>query len=405
MPRAQTDYPLTLAEVLFEELELTGGEILPDPGKREIEEAIAELRSVTSGSPDLVATSGADVDLTDSIWKHKTELSSKLVPKIYQLIHKLPSARSALCLSGGGIRSGTFNLGVLQGLARNGQLGEFDFLSTVSGGGFIGSWLTAWIHRAGIDAITELGRPRPVNKEGEPTPLNPEPKPVENLRVYSNYLTPRKGILSADTWTLIAVYLRNLLLNWLVFLPAIMFALMVPRIWAAIVSNVEVEKHPSLYLWVGILGVVAGGVSLVGIMLNLPSIGNKNWRTAKILAVVVVPLCLMAMLLSVLARHQKGAGTRQSTDRRQILGTVPARYWRSLGRIPAGLAQFCANRGARARWSAVGDFPEAAQRRRRCTDSFCAAGDRGWRGDRHPDLCWRARGTCQAAGGAMWGQI
>src|ERR1700674_4191428 len=142
MPHAKSDYPLTLAEVLFEELELTGGEIPPDLGKREIEEGIAELRSVTSGSPDSIGTSAADVDSTDLIWKHKTELSSKLVPKIYRLIHKLPAARSALCLSGGGIRSGTFNLGVLQGLARNGQLGEFSFLSTVSGGGFIGSWLT-----------------------------------------------------------------------------------------------------------------------------------------------------------------------------------------------------------------------------------------------------------------------
>ena len=162
---------------------------------------------------------------------------------------------------------------MLQGLARNGQLGEFNYLSTVSGGGFIGSWLTAWIYRAGPNAISELGRPRPVNDKGEPTPLKPEPKPVDNLRVYSNYLTPRKGLLSADTWTLIAVYVRNLLLNWLVFLPAIMTALMLPRIWAALVSNVETARHPKVYLAVGILGVVAGGVSLVGIVLNLPSIG------------------------------------------------------------------------------------------------------------------------------------
>src|SRR5690606_23341560 len=36
---------------------------------------------------------------------------------------------SALCLSGGGIRSATFNLGVLQGLARAGILDKFDYLS------------------------------------------------------------------------------------------------------------------------------------------------------------------------------------------------------------------------------------------------------------------------------------
>src|SRR6185369_309784 len=57
--------------------------------------------------------------------------------------------RSALYLSGGGIRSATFNLGILQGLARHGILEKFDYLSTVSGGGFIGGWLSAWICREG----------------------------------------------------------------------------------------------------------------------------------------------------------------------------------------------------------------------------------------------------------------
>src|SRR5262245_52741226 len=56
---------------------------------------------------------------------------------------------SALCISGGGIRSATFALGALQELGRRGLLPQFDYLSTVSGGGYIGGWLTAWIHREG----------------------------------------------------------------------------------------------------------------------------------------------------------------------------------------------------------------------------------------------------------------
>jgi len=60
--------------------------------------------------------------------------------------------RRALALSGGGIRSATFALGVLQGLARRPcvpaqppadartLLWSFDYLSTVSGGGYIGSF-------------------------------------------------------------------------------------------------------------------------------------------------------------------------------------------------------------------------------------------------------------------------
>lgn len=49
-----------------------------------------------------------------------------------------------LALSGGGIRSATFSLGVIQALAHRGLLQKVDYLSTVSGGGYIGSALT-WL--------------------------------------------------------------------------------------------------------------------------------------------------------------------------------------------------------------------------------------------------------------------
>ncbi len=49
--------------------------------------------------------------------------------------------RIGLALSGGGIRSATFCLGVLQALAGSGFLRKIDILSTVSGGGYAGSFL------------------------------------------------------------------------------------------------------------------------------------------------------------------------------------------------------------------------------------------------------------------------
>jgi len=55
--------------------------------------------------------------------------------------------RVGLALSGGGIRSATFNLGVLQALARAQLLRRLDFLSTVSGGGYVGSFFGAWVSR------------------------------------------------------------------------------------------------------------------------------------------------------------------------------------------------------------------------------------------------------------------
>jgi hypothetical protein len=104
-----------------------------------------------------------------------------------------PQKLIGLAFSGGGIRSATFNLGVLQGLQEFDLLRYIDYLSTVSGGGFIGSWLTANVYRT----THWLGR------------LTRWEESVAHLRRYSNYLAPSTGILSADTWTMWAIYLRN----------------------------------------------------------------------------------------------------------------------------------------------------------------------------------------------------
>lgn len=53
-----------------------------------------------------------------------------------------------LALSGGGIRSATFCLGLLKSLAQHRQLLNFDIVSTVSGGGYVGSTLGRLCSRA-----------------------------------------------------------------------------------------------------------------------------------------------------------------------------------------------------------------------------------------------------------------
>jgi len=119
-----------------------------------------------------------------------------------------------LALSGGGIRSATFCLGVLQALAQRGWIRRIDYLSTVSGGGYIGSWLSACIYRARktgtADPIGEVEKriaPRTIRRNGE------EPTEIRFLRAYSNYLTPRLGVFSGDTLAAFAGSLRNLGLN------------------------------------------------------------------------------------------------------------------------------------------------------------------------------------------------
>src|SRR5512135_1927268 len=139
---------------------------------------------------------------------------------------------TGLALSGGGIRSGTYALGVIQAFAKLGLLDTFDYLSTVSGGGYIGSWLTAWIKREGNLAnverqlsprrLDEATSERRVGRDelAEGGVFDEEPEPLHHLRSYSDYLTPQPGLFSADTWSLFAIYLRNLLVNMLMLLPA-----------------------------------------------------------------------------------------------------------------------------------------------------------------------------------------
>src|SRR5262245_25650867 len=112
---------------------------------------------------------------------------------------------AGLALSGGGIRSATFNLGLLQGLSQRGVIPRFDYLSTVSGGGYIGSCLTSLLSNpaAGVD------RPRfPFRFEGS----NERPE-IKHLRQHGNYLAPRHGPLNLDTWRLVSAYLLGLVIS------------------------------------------------------------------------------------------------------------------------------------------------------------------------------------------------
>jgi hypothetical protein len=160
---------------------------------------------------------------------------------------------AGLALSGGGVRSATFCLGVLQELDRRGVLRVFDYLSTVSGGGFIGGWWSAWLSRPPgplprppfppaeqIEQARErdyrTGAALDIERGGDMAPpaVTAGPSrsdPVHHLRLFSNYLTPRKGALSGDTWRAAAVITRNLVLTWIVLLPLLVALLAVGQIY------------------------------------------------------------------------------------------------------------------------------------------------------------------------------
>lgn len=220
-----------------------------------------------------------------------------------------------LAFSGGGIRSATFNLGVLQALARWRLLRAFDYLSTVSGGGYIGGWLMAWMHHQSIGI-------QQVEEKLSASPDSPreasDPPEVHFLRDYSNYLTPRKGLLGADFWAFAASYLRNTILNQIILLLALLSLLLLPRTFVYLLHLLENAEESlsgrfsetiqaymvSQYFALG-LGLALAFLAVVFIGMNLISVdpGRKRrdcWFTyqSAVQALIVAPLFLAAALFT-----------------------------------------------------------------------------------------------------------
>jgi len=273
-----------------------------------------------------------DAELGD---KHTQELrvpeKQALLEAVYKRIHKEQPTRSALCLSGGGIRSATFGLGILQGLARCGLLDKFHYLSTVSGGGYIGSWLSAWIknHPQGIDGVVkELSKScsKVSVKDPHDSALNPDPRPIRHLRKFSNYLTPKTGLTSVDFWTLIATFIRNMFLNWLVLISLLGAVMMIPRFflvaitlapnWAELATK-YLKNHPLQPNWdlwadsvkhqwdIGLTIFLAVGFALVAVamayaIIDVPSTGKARFRFSQrhFLIFRTLPLLLASLIFA-----------------------------------------------------------------------------------------------------------
>ncbi|MGR9270751.1 hypothetical protein ACU8OQ_25705 (plasmid) [Rhizobium leguminosarum] len=74
----------------------------------------------------------------------------------YGIDRDLPWA-TGLALSGGGIRSAAFALGAIASIAKRNLLCQFDYLSTVSGGGYAGTFLTQLVGGISQDSSSRSG--------------------------------------------------------------------------------------------------------------------------------------------------------------------------------------------------------------------------------------------------------
>lgn len=241
-----------------------------------------------------------------------------------------------LALSGGGIRSATFNLGVIQALAEKRLLREFHYMSTVSGGGYIGGWLSKLIAAEGgdierVEVALAPGCTKAANfgaspaaaglvADGEKLP-RVEHSAVQFLRQYANYMTPKTGLMSADTWTLVMTYLRNTLLNLTMLTAWLACLFLLPWMVAWFVGDLLSYHGSALYKF----AIAAMAVAVFCIAHSISRKGRhlgKGWFSQSqgwVLAAVCLPLSLAAW-----------AGALALYQHRAVLG----QFWRSL---PASL--------------------------------------------------------------------
>lgn len=163
----------------------------------------AEYRSIHGDAAEDAST----VDQVPGAPAHKRFEVPSQVEEPYA--SKVPRDFLGIALSGGGIRSSTFALGVLMRLREFGLLQHADYLSTVSGGGYVGGWLT------------RLRKSNPAATQTPPrTSQVVEPPEIRHLRVFSNFLVPRTGFLQKEMWLAVAAVVSS-------FIPALLIGVAV----------------------------------------------------------------------------------------------------------------------------------------------------------------------------------
>jgi hypothetical protein len=170
-----------------------------------------------------------------------------------------------LAFSGGGIRSATFGLGVLEGLKKLGLLNQVHYLSTVSGGGYIGGWFSANCRRARDRRDAYDWRSSEADWS----------RSIQYLRDYSNYLSPDVGFFSADTWSMFTIWARNaMLVQWTIAIT-VACVLLVPRLAAYVFSIWPTAGH---FRWFSVGLFIVGVAGIAGNLQQVSNAKKDGWR-------------------------------------------------------------------------------------------------------------------------------
>ena len=106
-----------------------------------------------------------------------------------------------------------------------------------------------------------------------------ESEQVGRLRQYASFLTPEPGLASLDTWAGVVLWVRNTLINWMVFLPLLLAGAAAAISYAGLDSLVAAlvrVENPENWGWIlvgtfGVLGLACLGFEVYSTCILLPS--------------------------------------------------------------------------------------------------------------------------------------
>ena len=205
---------------------------------------------------------------------------------------KRDDSLTGLGISGGGIRSASFGLGVLQALDRNNEIEKLDYLSSVSGGGYVSSsftwfrrlnegmfpfgkvgsggrmgWLPfkrvasggwAWFKRAGRISDGQ-------ETTGQDSHTEPPNAVLDYIRQHGDYLTPTPGM---NAMSLFGVVMRGMIVSLFVYggLLTAAFTVLItigafePRTASSFLPIAGPGLGLNAILWLAVFGLGAIGV-------------------------------------------------------------------------------------------------------------------------------------------------
>ncbi len=149
--------------------------------------------------------------------------------KVNEITEEEAAETWGICFSSGGVRAGIISLGIIQQLSKRNFFRRFDYMSTVSGGGFIAGCLTSLLTGAksvfGKFGVQPENSPFLANSvgEGDIDPAHPTPAmQLEHLKKARGFL-PEISLTGLSFNSLLGVWMGGWLFSLFVYLSVLFF--------------------------------------------------------------------------------------------------------------------------------------------------------------------------------------